>query len=62
MLVDYVREKGWNVRDIYIDDGYSGTNFDRPEFKRMIKDIEIGKINCVVVKDLSRFGRNCASS
>ena len=44
--------------DFYSDDGYTGYNFDRPDFQRMILDIEAGKVNCVVVKDLSRFGRN----
>ncbi len=44
--------------DEYIDDGWSGTNFERPSFQRMIDDIEDGKINCVVTKDLSRLGRN----
>lgn len=58
MLSDYVKRHGWEVGDIYIDDGYSGTNFERPDFKRMIGDIENGKINMVVVKDLSRLGRN----
>lgn len=42
----------------YIDDGYSGTNFDRPQFVELIKDINSKKVNCVIVKDLSRFGRN----
>lgn len=42
----------------YADDGYTGANFDRPDFKRMIDDIRLGQINCVIVKDLSRFGRN----
>ena len=42
----------------YVDDGYTGANFDRPSFKRMIKDIEDGKINCIITKDLSRFGRD----
>lgn len=42
----------------YSDDGYTGTNFNRPGFQKMIKDIEIGKVNCIITKDLSRFGRD----
>ena len=53
-----ILENGWDLYDEYIDDGYSGTNFDRPDFKRMIEDIKQGKINLVIVKDLSRLGRN----
>ena len=58
VLKDYVQEKGWYLVDEYIDDGFTGTNFDRPDFKRMISDVEMGKINCIVTKDLSRLGRN----
>ena len=48
--------------DFYIDNGFSGTTFERPEFKRLLSDIEKGKINCVIVKDLSRLGRNSIDS
>ena len=58
MLQQYAAEHGLTVADEYIDDGWSGTNFDRPGFQRMIDDIEDGKINCVITKDLSRLGRN----
>lgn len=44
--------------EIYVDDGYSGLNFERPSFQRMIDDVAVGKIGVVVVKDLSRFGRD----
>lgn len=55
---DYANEHDLNIEEIYFDDGYTGTNFDRPEFKRLIKDIEDNKISTVLVKDLSRIGRN----
>ena len=58
LLKSYVSEKSWNVYNVYIDDGISGTTFNRPQFKKMIEDIEDGNINCVLTKDLSRLGRN----
>lgn len=58
LLMDFVKENGFTFVDEYVDDGYTGTNFNRPGFQRMIKDIESGRINCVITKDLSRLGRN----
>lgn len=58
LLQKYVEEQGYTLVDIYIDDGYTGTNFNRPGFQRMLKDIEDGKVNMVVTKDLSRLSRD----
>lgn len=58
LLQRYAKENGFEVVDVYIDDGWSGTNFDRPDFQRMKRDIENGNIDIVLVKDLSRLGRN----
>ena len=58
MLEDYVNNKGWNVFKVYVDDDVTGTTFQRPGFQAMMSDIEIGAINCLITKDLSRLGRN----
>lgn len=58
MLTKYCSDHKFEIFDIYIDDGYSGLNFNRPSFKRLIQDLENGKFNIVVTKDLSRLGRD----
>ena len=57
ILQQYAKEQGLHVVGEYVDDGWSGTNFERPSFQRMMDDVEAGKVNCIVTKDLSRFGR-----
>jgi DNA invertase Pin-like site-specific DNA recombinase len=58
LLRSYVKNNGFILVDEYVDDGYSGTDFDRPGFQRLLEDIKAKKINCVIVKDLSRLGRD----
>lgn len=59
-ITQYVLKKGanWKIIKIYIDDGYTGTNFDRPGFNTLMKDVKDGIINTIITKDLSRLGRN----
>ena len=63
LVMDYLKSHPEiKVIDTYTDDGFSGVNFERPEFQRMLSDIRESKIDCVIVKDLSRFGRNYIES
>ena len=63
LVMDYLKSHPEiKVVDTYTDDGFSGVNFERPEFQRMLSDIRQSKIDCVIVKDLSRFGRNYIES
>lgn len=57
-LLKYAKEHGFTVMREYVDDGFSGTTFDRPGFKQMIADVEAGEINLILTKDLSRLGRD----
>lgn len=59
LIMDFLKSHAEiEIHSVYADDGYSGVNFDRPNFQRMLEDIRKGIVNCVIVKDLSRFGRN----
>ena len=58
ILTNYVEQQKWHIHDYYCDDGISGTTFNRPDFNRMIEDIDNGKVNLVITKDLSRLGRD----
>ncbi len=58
VLTDYCESQGFNIYNIYVDDGYSGLNFSRPGFQALLQDIERGFVNLVITKDLSRLGRD----
>ena len=58
MLKDYAKRNGFLNCQFYVDDGYSGTNYDRPAFRQLIEDIQDGEVSTLITKDLSRLGRN----
>ena len=61
LLQKYADENRLRNVKFYVDDGYSGSNFDRPDFNRMMDDVDNGRISTVIVKDMSRFGRDHCS-
>ena len=58
MLLDYSKKNGFHNSEFYVDEGWSGTNFERPDFQRMVRDMKNGKIGTIITKDLSRLGRD----
>lgn len=58
MLIHYVQTNKLGNYEFYVDDGYSGTSFERPDFERLLDDIEKGRVSTVITKDLSRLGRD----
>ena len=58
LLSKYAKENGFAITKYYVDDGYTGTNFNRPDFQKMLDDMEMGYITTVIVKDMSRLGRD----
>lgn len=58
LLTNYCKAQGWTIAQVYQDDGYTGLNMERPGLKRLLSDVEQGRINLVITKDLSRLGRN----
>lgn len=58
ILTDYCLQNGYRIHKVYIDDGYSGMNFQRPAFQELLEDVERGAVNMVITKDLSRLGRD----
>lgn len=58
ILTEYCQQHGYSIYKVYIDDGYSGLNFNRPGFKELLEDVERGAVNMVITKDLSRLGRD----
>ena len=63
LINGYLKERSeFVVVKEFVDDGYTGTNFNRPDFQNMMKFLEDGKADCIICKDLSRFGRDCNMS
>lgn len=58
MLEKYCRDNNFTIKEVYIDDGYLGLNFERSDFQRLMQDIKLGKIGVVITEDLSRLGRD----
>ena len=58
ILKKYAEDNGFRNIEFYVDDGVSGTTFDRPDFNRMIADVESGRVGTIIIKDMSRFGRD----
>ncbi len=62
IIIEYAKRFNWEISGMYIDDNYSGYTFDRPDFRRMKEDIENGRIDIIIAKDISRIGRHNAKT